>query len=289
MFNRVAIIGLGLIGGSMGLALHKMRVAEQIAGYDSGLGVCEQARKTGAIDETSDCLADIVTGADLVILATPVGAMHTILQSISPALSSGTIITDVASTKTQVVSWAEQLLPTNVFFIGGHPMAGKEVSGVEAADAELFKNCIYCLTPTSQTNSTAVSTMSSLIEILGARQRFLSPREHDHQVASVSHLPFLSSVALMTTVAEDAAWDEASFLAATGFRDMTRLAGGSPAMYRDICLTNSTAIIEQLDTYIATLSLLRDRITKHDKDMDEVFRTAQQLRQQWQKDHDVTE
>jgi prephenate dehydrogenase len=289
MFNRVAIVGMGLIGGSMGLALHKIRAAQRITGYDSGSGVCEQAQRTGVIDESSDRLVDVVSDADLVILATPVGAMNTILKGISSALSPGAIVTDVASTKTQVVSWAEQLLPANVSFIGGHPMAGKEVSGVEAADAELFKNCIYCLTPTSRTDPSTISKMSSLIEMLGARQCFLSPHEHDKQVASVSHLPFLASVALMTTVANDVTWNDASFLAATGFRDVTRLAGGSPAMYRDICLTNSTAIIEQLDTYISTLSLLRERIAKHDQDIDEVFSTARRLRQQWQEDHNTTE
>jgi prephenate dehydrogenase len=289
MFDRVAIVGLGLIGGSMGLALRKMGVARWIAGYDAELVVCEQALRMRVIDEASDRLSDIVSGADLVILATPVGAMHRILQSIAPILSPGTIVTDVASTKAQVVNWAEQFLPANVSFVGGHPMAGKEVSGVEAADADLFKNCIYCLTPTSQTNPTAVGKMSALIEMVGARQHFLSPREHDDQAASISHLPFLASVALMTTVAEDATWNDAASLAATGFRDMTRLAGGSPVMYRDICLTNGTAIIELLETYISDLSLLRDRIAKHDENMDEVFSTAQRLRQRWQEDHNMTE
>ena len=288
MFNRVAIVGLGLIGGSMGLALHKMRAVEQVVGYDSGDGVCEQARKAGAIDEIFDRLTDVVHGADLVILATPVGAMRTILQCISPALSPGTVITDVASTKVQIINWAEQLLPANVFFVGGHPMAGKEVSGVDAADADLFKNRIYCLTPTSQTNPSALSKMSSFIEMLGAKIRFLEPFEHDNQVAGVSHLPFLASVALMTTVAEDSTWHDASALASTGFQDVTRLAGGSPAMYRDICLTNSTAITQRLDEYISTLSILREHIATHDNDMNEIFSIAQQLRQQWQADHNMT-
>ncbi len=289
MFNRVAIIGLGLIGGSMGLALHKTKVARQVVGYDLGRGVYEQARKTGAIDEFSDHLAEVVHGADLVVLATPVGAMRTILQSISPALSPGAIVTDVASTKVQVINWAEQFLPTSVSFVGGHPMAGKEVSGVDAADAELFKNRIYCLTPTSHTNPNAVSKMSSFVEMLGARLRFLDPLAHDNQVAGVSHLPFLASVALMTTVAQDAAWDDASLLASTGFRDVTRLAGGSPEMYRDICLTNSTAITERLDAYISTLSMLRDHISTHSDDINEVFAIGQQLRQRWQKDHNAME
>ncbi len=289
MFDQVAIVGLGLIGGSMGLALHKTRVARRVIGYDSGDGVREQARKAGAVDEISDCLSDVVRGANLVILATPVGAMHTILQSISSELSPGTIVTDVASTKVQVISWAEQFLPTNVFFVGGHPMAGKEVSGVNAADAELFRNRIYCLTPTAHTNPTAVSNISSFVEMLGAKLHFLDPFAHDDQVAGVSHLPFLASVALMTTVGENTTWNDASLLASTGFRDVTRLAGGSPEMYRDICLTNSTAITERLDAYISTLSMLRAHIAAQNNDIREVFVTAQDLRQRWQADCKINE
>ncbi|GAC1362151.1 MAG: prephenate dehydrogenase/arogenate dehydrogenase family protein [Ktedonobacteraceae bacterium] len=289
MFNRVAIIGLGLIGGSIGLALHKVGAARQVAGYDLGRGVCEQARRSGAIDEAPISLTDVVRGADLVILATPVGAMRALLQNIAPVLSPGTVVTDVASTKAQVISWAEQFLPANIFFVGGHPMAGKEVSGVEAADAELFKNRIYCLTPTPRTNPSAVSKVSSLIEMLGARLRFIEPVEHDNQVAGVSHLPFLASIALMATVAEDVTWGEASMLAATGFRDATRLAAGDPEMYRDICLTNSTAITERLNQYIATLIAMRERIAANDNDINELFATTQQLRQRWQADHTTLE
>jgi len=287
MFNRVAIIGLGLIGGSIGLALHKVKAARQVVGYDLGRGVCEQARKSGAIDETFASLADVVRGGDLVILATPVGAMHALLQNIAPMLSPGTVVTDVASTKALVISWAEQFLPESVFFVGGHPMAGKEVSGVEAADAELFKDRIYCLTPTSRTNPTALSKMSAFVEMLGARPRFLEPEEHDDQVAGVSHLPFLASIALMNTVAEDDTWSDASLLAATGFRDMTRLAAGNPEMYRDICLTNSGVITRRLDEYIAALANVRDHIVAHDKDINELFAIAQQLRQRWQADYSV--
>jgi prephenate dehydrogenase len=289
MFNRVAIIGLGLIGGSIGLAVHKVKTARQVVGYDVGRGVCEQARKSGAVDETSASLVDVVRGADLVILATPVGAMHALLQNLSPVLSPGTVVTDVASTKAQVISWAEQFLPENVSFVGGHPMAGKEVSGVEAADADLFKNRIYCLTPTVHTNPAALSKISSFVEMLGARLRFLEPEEHDDQVAGVSHLPFLASIALMITVAEDATWNDTSLLASTGFRDVTRLAAGNPEMYRDICLTNSGVITRRLDEYMSTLAMIRDHIAAHDKDINELFATAQQLRQRWQADHSIPE
>jgi len=289
MFNRVAILGLGLIGGSIGLALHKAKVAQQVVGYDLGKGVMNQARKVGAIDQPYSALADAVRGSELIILATPVGAMKALLQDIASAVLPGAVVTDVASTKVQVISWAEEFLPSTVTFVGGHPMTGKELSGVEAADASLFQNRIYCLTPTARTNPNAITKVSTLIEALGARVRFLEPAEHDGQVAGVSHLPFLASIALMNTVAESSAWGDAALLAAGGFRDATRLAGGNPEMYRDICLTNAEALTRWLNEYIRNLSTLRDRIAEHDRSLDETFAKAQQMRQQWQATHNIPE
>lgn len=289
MFNRVAIIGLGLIGGSIGLALQKANAAEQVVGYDQGRGVSERACKIGAIDQEYASMTEAVNGAELVVLATPVGVVHDILQAIAPALTAGTVVTDVSSTKTQVVGWAEEFLPTTVSFVGGHPMAGKEVSGVEVADPDLFKNCIYCLTPTARTCSNAISKVTSLVEILGAQLRFLEPAEHDGLVAGVSHLPFLIAATLMNTVGEDPTWSDASLLASSGFRDTTRLAAGNPEMYRDICLTNSSSIVHWLDEYVSNLSVLRDQIAMHKRDLKEVFVKSQQLRQQWQTSYEQKE
>jgi prephenate dehydrogenase len=287
MFNRVAIIGLGLIGGSIGLALRNAKSAQQITGYDLGKGVTDRARRIGAIDQPYNALADAVRGAELIILATPVGAMHSLLQNIATVASPGSIVTDVASTKMQVISWAEEYLPASVSFVGGHPMAGREVSGVDSASATLFKNRIYCLTPTKHTSPVAIDKVSKFIEILGARVRFLEPAEHDGQVAGVSHLPFVASVVLMNTVAEEAAWSDAAILAASGFRDMTRLAAGSPEVYRDICLTNSESLTHYLDEYIKELSTFRDQIATHDSNLIQTFTKAQQLREQWQTSYDT--
>lgn len=289
MFNRVAIIGLGLIGGSIGLALHKAKAAQQVVGYDLGKGVSNQARKVGAIDQPFATLADAVRGADLVVLATSVGAMRALLQELSSTVTPGAVVTDVASTKVQVISWAEEYLPATVAFVGGHPMTGKELSGVEAADASLFQGRIYCLTPTPRTRPVAINKVSTFVEALGARVRFLEPVEHDGQVAGVSHLPFVASIALMNTVAESAGWGDAALLASGGFRDMTRLAAGNPEMYRDICLSNSESLTRWLDGYIAALHMLRDRIAAHDKDLNETFTNARQLRLQWQSSNSISE
>jgi prephenate dehydrogenase len=282
MFNRVAIIGLGLIGGSLGLALRQARAARQVAGFDLFKGVGDRARKLGAIDQSCTSLADAVRGSELIILATPVGAMRPLLQQLATSASPGAVVTDVASTKAQVISWAEEYLPATISFVGGHPIAGKETSGIEAADATLFKQCVYCLTPTKRTSPAALERVAALIDALGARMRFLEPPEHDGMMAGVSHLPFIASIALMQTAALSPAWDDASILAGSGFRDMTRLAAGSPEMYRDICLTNSETITRWLADYITVLSTLRERIAAHDVNLGEVFAQAQKARNNWQ-------
>ncbi len=161
-------------------------------------------------------------------------------------------------------------------------MTGKEVSGVEAADAALFQNRVYCLTPTPRTRPAAINKVATFVESLGARVRFLEPAEHDGQVACVSHLPFVASSALMMTAAENASWGDAALLASSGFRDVTRLAAGNPEMYRDICFTNSEALVRALNDYIAVLGRLRDSIARHDGDLNEAFARAQELRLQWQ-------
>lgn len=289
MFNRIAIIGLGLIGGSIGLALRKAKAAQQVAGYDLARGASNQARKIGAIDQSYTVLADAVRGAELIVLATPVGAMRSLLQNMAESVLPGAVVTDVASTKVQVITWAEEFLPPSVSFVGGHPMTGKEMSGVEAADASLFQRKIYCLTPTINTRPAAIDKVSTFAEALGARVRFLEPAEHDGQVAGVSHLPFIASIALMSVVTEGASWGDASLLAASGFRDMTRLAAGSSEMYRDICLTNSEAITRWLDAYMRKLGELRNSIAAHERNLGETFAQTQQLRLKWQMSQEAGE
>jgi prephenate dehydrogenase len=282
MFHRIAILGLGLVGGSIGLALHKSKAAQQVAGYDIGKGVTDRARKVGAIDQPYAALPDTVRGAELIVIATPIGAVRSLLQNLASYVSPGAVVTDVASTKTQVISWAEEFLPPSVAFVGGHPMIGKERESLDVADASLFQNRIYCLTPTRRTPSAAIDKVSTFVEALGARVRFLEPAEHDGQVAGVNQLPFLAATALMSTVANSPAWGDVSLLADYAFQDMTRLAADDPAIYRDICLTNSEALTRWLNDYITTLTLLRDRIAAHDSNLEEMFAESQQLRLQWE-------
>lgn len=281
MFNRVAIIGLGLIGSSIGLALHNAKAAQQIMGFDLNKGVTNHARKIGAIDHTCHGLADAVRDAEFIILATPIGSISSLLQNIASVASPGSVVTDVASTKTQVISWAEEYLPTSVFFAGGHPIVRNDMFDAEPAKATLFKNCVYCLTPTKRTSSIALDKVTKLIEILQARVHFLEPAEHDGLIAGVSHLPFVISSILMNTIADSPAWIDAAILAGTNMDDMTHLANNSPEIYRDICLTNREALSRWLGAYIQELSTFRDQLSIRDTNLLQTFSRSQQVYKQW--------
>ena len=282
MFKRVAIIGLGLIGNSIGLALHKANAAQQIVGYDSNKHQAHDARKSGAIDQSYSSLADAIRGSEFIILTIPINSMRSCFQDIATIASSGTVITDVASTKAQVISWAEEYLPISVFFVGGHPIINKDIFEDRLASAALFKNCVYCLTPTKRTSSAALDTVMKLIEILDAQVRFLEPAEHDGLVAGVNHMPFVISAILLNTVVGSPSWVDAALVAEKSMYDMTRLSSYYPEAYRDICLTNSEALSRWLGEYISELSTFRDQLMLHDSNLIQTFNKSKELREQWQ-------
>ncbi|MGZ3625413.1 MAG: prephenate dehydrogenase [Ktedonobacteraceae bacterium] len=282
MFKRVAIIGLGLIGNSIGLALHKANASQQIVGYDSNRHQAHDARKSGAIDQSYSSLAEAIRGSEFIILTIPINSIRSCFQDIAINASSGTVITDVASTKAQVVSWAEEYLPTSVFFVGGHPIINKDIFEDRLASADLFKNCVYCLTPTKRTSSAALDTIMKLIEILDAQVRFLEPAEHDGLVAGVNHMPFVISAILLNTVVGSPSWVDAALVAEKSMYDMTRLSSKHPEAYRDICLTNSEALSRWLGEYISELSTFRDQLMLHDNNLIQIFNRSKELREQWQ-------
>lgn len=282
MFQRVAIIGLGLIGNSIGLALHTANAAQQIVGYDSNKHLAHDARKSGAIDQSYSLLADAIRGSEFIILTIPINSMRSCFQDIATIASSGTVITDVASTKAQVISWAEEYLPTSVFFVGGHPIINKDIFEDRLGSAALFKNCVYCLTPTKRTSSAALDTVMKLIEILDAQVRFLEPAEHDGLVAGVNHMPFVISAILMNTVVGSPSWVDAALVAEKSMHDMSRLSSNHPEVYRDICLTNSEALSRWLGEYISELSTFRDQLMLHDSNLIQTFNRSKELREQWQ-------
>jgi prephenate dehydrogenase len=264
LVRRAAIIGLGLMGGSLGLALRVTGAASSITGYDAVPAVITAARASGAVDEAADTVAACVAGADLVVLATPVVTMRAILAEAAPALAPGALITDVGSTKAAIMTWAAASLPRTVQFIGGHPMAGSERSGIAAASATLFDGAVWALTPAANADAAALDRLRALVRRLGARPLEIEAARHDAAVARASHLPLLAAAALALTAHAAEEWDLASALAAGGFRDTTRVASGSPEMARDICLTNAAPITRALDDYITALRDLRRAVAAVD-------------------------
>ena len=276
---RVSIIGLGLIGGSLGLALRS--AGHEVVGYARKPRVATLTLERGAADRTAKSLAAAVKKADVVILAAPVLAVKDILAAISNDIPAGAIVTDVASTKAAVMRWAEQYLPRNVNFIGGHPMAGKEVAGIEAADAKLFKGCTYCLVPGANASKKSQKTIEGLVRSVGAKPLYIDAAEHDRLVAGISHLPLLLSTALVADTTGSPLWPDMSKLASSGYRDVTRLASGDPRMSRDICLTNKEPILNAIDEYIKEIKKLRRLVDNGDNGLEDYFIKAKEARDNW--------
>ncbi|HEU5348227.1 MAG TPA: chorismate mutase [Ktedonobacterales bacterium] len=281
LLSRVAILGLGLMGASLGMALREHGAACEVSGFDAAPGVAVRARERGAIDIAYDSVSEAVAGSDLVVLATPMLAMRDLLAEIAPLLAAETVITDLGSTKAAVVSWADSLLRVPGMFVGGHPMTGSEQSGIEAANGALYKSCTWCLTPTAQTSDAALRRVTQMVEALGAHPRLLSAESHDRAVALVSHLPLLAASALVLTAEQSPDAADGFSLAAGGFRDTTRVASGSPLMARDICLTNTTPLVESLDAYIRMIQSLREHILERNPAIEGTFTAARDARTHW--------
>lgn len=285
---RIAIIGLGLIGTSLGMALRSAdeRTSAlgniEVVGYDSDKQAQREARGRLAIDQAASTLAEATRDARIVIIATPVQTIKDTFAQLSTLLTTDAIVTDTASTKAQVCVWAREHLPETISFVGGHPMAGKEQSGPQFADPDLFKEAIYCLTPAPNVNQVAIDAVEAMVATIGARPYYIDPDEHDAYIAGVSHLPFLLSTALVEVTSHSPAWKEMALLAASGFRDISRLASGDPIMHRDICLTNRAALTRWINDMIVFLLQMRDHLEEHDTaQFDTIFEHAKQVRDEW--------
>jgi len=279
---RIAIIGLGLIGGSIGLALKRAKWREaEIVGYVRRSEARSLALKSGAVDRVGISLEETVKSADLVIIATPVLTIEEVLLQIAAELAPDSVVTDTASTKVQVMRWAEELLPLGISFVGGHPMAGKEMSGIKAAKADLFHNCTYCLTPALQAKPVAVDTVIDMVGQLGAAPLTIGAQEHDNLVAGISHLPLLLSAALVSTTTQNPCWEQMSQLAASGYRDVTRLASGNPEVNAHICLSNRAAIISWIDEFSKELQRLRSLVADGSSEIEAALAIASEARQKW--------
>ena len=283
---KIAIIGTGLIGTSLGLALKDSGLRNlELVGTDYESRARSGAQKRGAFHKVEGRLQPTVAGADVVVLATPVMAMRELMETIGPHMQQDAVLTDVGSSKVAVTEWASEVLPRHVQFVGGHPMAGRETAGPENASANLFTGKAYCIVPNPETKEQAVSAVTTMAEAIGAKPFFIGAHEHDSFVAAASHLPFMMSVALMQTVSKSANWDDIAQLASSGFRDLSRLASGDITMHRDISITNKEPIVSWIDSFIRELyeirQLLNDESGPDLEAVAKLFEHASEERARW--------
>ncbi len=260
MFDTVAVAGVGLIGGSLGLALRSRGLARRVVGLVRRQATVEAAIALGALDAGSTD-PSIVRGAELIVLAPPVLTMPAIAAEIAPHLTAGSLVTDVGSTKSRLVRELPLILPPAVAFVGGHPMAGSEKGGVEAARADLFEGAVYVLTPVAETDAPSLARMAGLVRALGAVPVEMEPALHDEAVARISHLPHVAAaVVAEAAIAGTLPLDILRLLVAGGFKTTTRIAASPPEMWRDICLTNREAMLDVLSQAAARLDSFREAL-----------------------------
>ena len=282
----IAIIGLGLIGTSLGLALKESNLSNvEIVGNEVDREAATRSARRGAVDRVEPHLPEAVKDASMVIIATPVLAIRDVLREIAPHLREDAIVTDTGSTKTMVLQWAAEYLPPSVTFVGGHPMAGKTESGPDEAEADLFAGATYCIIPGRNAQPKAIQAVLGMVAAVEAVPYFVEAIEHDSYVAAISHLPIAISTALVSSTARSPSWREMAGLAAGAYQDVTRLAQGDPIMNRDIFLTNQEAIVHWIDELIKELynmrTLLKDGAPDLQQQVQDLFYHAWESRTDW--------
>ncbi len=259
--DKIAIIGLGLIGGSIGLALKQQKRADlQIFGFDADVNTGNKAVKRHAVDKSVWKLPEAVDGAKLIVIATPVLSIREALQNLSELVQPGTVVTDTGGTKRMVMEWAEEYLPKGVSFIGGNPLAGKDQTGIDKAGGDLFKNARYCLIPGKSATENAIQLVTDMVEDMGAKPYFIDAFEHDSFAAAMTHLPLLVSEALVAAAAKSPTWREMARLAASGFESTSALCATDPLNNLDQLMTNRDMVVHWTNEAIRELVQFRDRV-----------------------------
>jgi prephenate dehydrogenase len=282
-FRKITIVGVGLLGGSIGLAARKFRIASEIAGYVRRQKSIAECEKVGAMDYATTDLLATVSNADLVILCTPIAQMPALAEQFLPALKRGAIVTDVGSVKAGVVRELESVTAkAGAHFVGGHPMAGGEKMGVAAARVDLFQDAVCVLTPTKKSNRQAVRKLEQFWKSLGSRVLKLPPEQHDLFVSRTSHLPHVVAATLAAMVLSPAQPKGLAQLCASGFRDTTRVASGSPEMWRDIVLANRKHVARSVNAFIFELQKFEGVLKSADPNViNKFFETAKTRRDHW--------
>lgn len=262
---RLALLGVGLIGGSFARAVRVAGGVEHILGFDHDADALARAVELGVIDEAAESAAEAVSEANLVVIATPVGSIRDLLRNIAPRLPASAIITDVGSTKASVIEAARnELGPAFARFVPGHPIAGSEHSGVEYSDATLFRDQVFVSTPIAQTDAGAVDRVETLWRAVGCRIERMTPEEHDKVFAAVSHLPHLLAFALVAQIAAQPDAERKFAMTGAGFRDFTRIAASSPTLWSEICVANRAALGSDLRELRKLLDELQHAVDEGD-------------------------
>jgi len=279
MTQKITVIGVGLIGGSFGLALKEARHTCHIVGAGRSQSSLERAAERGIVDSWHTSLIDAVAEADVVLLATPVGAIDSVLAEIAPAVGANTVVTDAGSVKQSVIESARKWLPHFGNFVPAHPIAGTEHSGVEAGFSSLYTNKRLILTPVDETLDTALQTVSSLWTATGAKLETMDPKSHDQIFAATSHLPHVLAFSLVETLYRMDQYAPILRNTGGGFADYTRIASSDPVMWRDVCLYNRDALLESLSQFQAGLSGIVEAIEKQDaQTLQQLFEVAKRTR-----------
>jgi prephenate dehydrogenase len=282
---RISIVGLGLIGGSIGLALRQAEVTSALIGHDRERLASNEAKSRGAVDRVDWNLISACEKSDLVILAIPVEGIEATLEAIGPYLRPGCVVMDTSALKGPVLAWADQHLPEQVHFVGTDPILGGSADGqggIEAARADLFQRGLFCVVPSSRADAESVKLVTDLVTILGARPLFLDAVEHDGLLAGVDHLPGLVALALLETVIQQPAWRELRKVAGPAFAAATRLGPGGVAPQAQLYLSNRDNLLRWIDTFSATLASLRQALAEDQaEDLDRRLLQAEQERQKW--------
>jgi len=281
--KKISIFGVGLIGGSFALALKNKGVVAEVMGVGRRRETLERAKSLGLIDSIAETIQDAVAGADLVLIAAPVAQTGSLLAAIAPHLSFDTVVTDAGSTKSDVVLAARHALGSKIAqFVPAHPIAGREQNGPEAALSNLYVGKKVILTPLQENLPSTIARVANAWEQCGALIHQLDAAEHDAVFAAVSHLPHLLAYALVDDIAARSNAETLFQYAASGFRDFTRIAGSSPEMWRDIALTNRPALLNELDSYIAQVTHLREVLAQQEgAGLEAIFARARDARQSW--------
>lgn len=282
-FRKISIIGVGLLGGSLGLVARRRKLAREIAGYVRRPASVKDCERAGATDYATTDLLAAVSNADLVILCTPIAQMRQLVKQLQPALKRGAIVTDVGSVKGSVIRDAETLIAkAGAHFVGSHPMAGAEKTGVLASREELFERALCVVTPTRKTSKVAQRKVKQFWKAVGCRVLTLTPEQHDLFASRASHLPHVVAATLASHVLNPAVPKDQTALCANGFRDTTRIASGSPEMWRDIAIANRKNLAKSLNEFIGELRAFQRAIAKKDsKAVTQFFETAKERRDNW--------